>query len=67
MFALDKDTGATLWKTSYKDPGSNYHPATVANGVVFTIGNNGSLYAFDSQTGKILFNKQLESGGQACT
>jgi alcohol dehydrogenase (cytochrome c) len=67
MFALDKDTGKTLWKTSYKDPGSNYHPATVANGVVYTIGNNGHLYAFNNKTGKILFKKQLNVGGEACT
>jgi outer membrane protein assembly factor BamB len=67
MFALDKDTGETLWKTGYKDPGSNYHPPSVANGLVYTIGNNGHLYAFDNQSGKILFNEQLKVGDQTCT
>ena len=67
MFALDKDTGSVLWKTAYRDPGPHYQPVTVAGGVVFTVGNNGHLYAFDNGTGRILLNRQLEAGGQTCT
>ncbi|MEA2498102.1 MAG: hypothetical protein QOH26_507 [Actinomycetota bacterium] len=67
MFALNKDTGATLWKTAYKDAGPSYHPVTVGNGVVYTVGNNGQLYAFDNRTGKILYHRQMKADGQTCT
>jgi outer membrane protein assembly factor BamB len=67
MYALNKDTGATLWKTAYRDAGPHYQPVTVANGVVYTPGNNGHLYALDAKTGKILVDVPIKSGGQSCS
>jgi outer membrane protein assembly factor BamB len=67
MYALDKDTGETLWKSKYRDAGSNYHPVSVAGGLVFTIGNNGNLYALDNKTGRVVFKEQLQADGITCS
>jgi outer membrane protein assembly factor BamB len=67
IYALNKDTGATLWKTTYRDPGPVYQPVSVANGVVYTVGNTGHLFAFDRMTGKVLLDKALVADGQTCS
>lgn len=56
MFAFDKETGAQAWRTEYGDPGSKYQPVTVANGVVYTLGNNGHLYGFDAADGSVVLD-----------
>ncbi|MEA2453195.1 MAG: hypothetical protein QOG04_1905 [Actinomycetota bacterium] len=66
MWALDRETGETLWKTSYKDPGSHYQPVTVANGVVYTTGITGYIYALDAKTGKVLLHEQMKADGETC-
>jgi outer membrane protein assembly factor BamB len=67
MFAFDKDSGAIRWQSAYGDLGTHYQPVTVANGVVYTLGNNGHLYAFGAEDGAILVDRQLAGpGGDAC-
>jgi outer membrane protein assembly factor BamB len=67
MFAFDKDSGDIRWQTAYGDEGTHYQPVTVANGVVYTLGNNGHLYAFGAEGGGILVDRQLTGpGGDAC-
>jgi plastocyanin len=48
-----------------KLPSSPYGAATLANNVVFTTTFNGSLYAFESTTGKELWKTQLSAGTNA--
>jgi outer membrane protein assembly factor BamB len=67
VFALDKDTGATLWDAAYNDAGTHYQPMTVANGVAYTVGNNGHLFAFDAKTGAVVLDQQLaDPSGIVC-
>ncbi|MEA2516367.1 MAG: hypothetical protein QOG16_205 [Actinomycetota bacterium] len=61
LFALNATTGATRWVTKYPEDIGHYQPATVANGVVYTINHVGQLLAFDAKDGKLLF-KQMISG-----
>jgi polyvinyl alcohol dehydrogenase (cytochrome) len=67
MYAFDKDTGAQRWRTEFNDVGARYQPVSVANGVVYTLGNNAHLLAFDAATGSVLFDSQLTSpSGAKC-
>jgi len=66
LHALDIDTGRTRWVAPIGD-GADYHPVSVANGVVYTIGNHGTLLGYDATTGIPLLAKPLLVDGQkAC-
>lgn len=66
LYALDRDTGERKWTTTYADIGGKYQPLTVANGVVYTLGNDAKLYAFDTETGVELLAMPLEHDGTRC-
>jgi alcohol dehydrogenase (cytochrome c) len=49
-----------LWQ--HKLPSMNFGAATVANDVVFTSDYAGTVYAFDTQTGKTLWTAKAPAG-----
>jgi outer membrane protein assembly factor BamB len=65
VFCLDAATGKTLWQQSYECrtivqwPGPRTTP-TVADGVVYTLGQWGQLRAWDAATGKAGWAVQLD-------
>jgi plastocyanin len=63
MVAVNEATGAIGWDD--KLPSSAYGAATLANNVVFTTTFNGSLYAFETTTGKELWKTTLSAGTNA--
>jgi outer membrane protein assembly factor BamB len=63
LVAVNEATGAIGWDD--KLPSSAYGAATLANNVVFTTTFNGSLYAFETSTGKELWKTQLSAGTNA--
>jgi polyvinyl alcohol dehydrogenase (cytochrome) len=58
MFSLAPDSGASNW-TAPIGNAVHYHPVSVADGVAWTIDNNGALDAFDAATGKELARREL--------
>jgi outer membrane protein assembly factor BamB len=58
--ALDAATGHVLWQ--HKLPSPDFGAATVANDVVFTSNYAGTVYAFDTQTGKTLWTTKAPAG-----
>jgi outer membrane protein assembly factor BamB len=63
LVAVNEATGTIGWDN--KLPSSAYGAATLANNVVFTTTFNGSLYAFETSTGKELWKTQLSAGTNA--
>src|SRR5882757_2064467 len=61
--AVDEATGKVKWDR--KLPSSPYGGATISNGVVFTTTYDGTLYAFNSDTGDELFHTKLPAGTNA--
>jgi outer membrane protein assembly factor BamB len=61
--AVDEATGKVKWDR--KLPSSPYGAATIANGVVFTTTFDGTLYAFNSDTGAELLHTKLPAGTNA--
>jgi outer membrane protein assembly factor BamB len=58
--ALNAATGAVLWQR--KLPSPDFGAATVANDVVFTSNYAGTVYAFDTQTGRTLWTMKAPAG-----
>jgi hypothetical protein len=63
VFCLDADTGRIIWKHSYQCsqgsyPGPRATP-TVHEGVVYTLSQEGHLFALDAATGKVRWQKHL--------
>jgi outer membrane protein assembly factor BamB len=68
VLCLDEATGKELWKFEYPVKYTISYPAgprctpAVADGKVYTLGAEGNLYAFDANSGKVLwshdFNKE---------
>ena len=63
LVAVDEATGKVKWDK--KLPSSPYGGATLVNGVVFTTTFDGTLYAFDSDTGRELWHTSLHAGTNA--
>ena len=63
LVAVDEATGKVKWDR--KLPSSPYGGATLTNGVVFTTTFDGTLYAFDSETGDELWHTSLHAGTNA--
>ncbi len=63
LVAVDEATGKVKWDK--KLPSSPYGGATLVNGVVFTTTFDGTLYAFDSNTGHELWHTSLHAGTNA--
>jgi plastocyanin len=61
--AVDEATGKVRWDN--KLPSSAYGAATITNGVVFTTTYDGTLYAFNSDTGAQLWKTKLSAGTNA--
>jgi outer membrane protein assembly factor BamB len=65
LTALDALTGTTLW--TFSDPQALYFGgATVVNGVVYAGGGDGNLYAFNAQTGAVIWKTGVDSYEQPC-
>ena len=60
LTAVSAATGKVLWQ--HKLPSMNFGAATVANDVVFTSDYAGTVYAFDTQTGKSLWTAKAPAG-----
>ena len=62
VLCLDEATGKQLWKYEYPVKYTISYPAgprctpAVADGKVYTLGSEGNLYAFDANTGKVLWS-----------
>jgi len=63
LVAVDEATGKVKW--DHKLPSSPYGGATIANGVVFTTTYDGTVYAFNTDTGDELFHAKLPTGTNA--
>jgi outer membrane protein assembly factor BamB len=63
LVAVDEATGKVKWDR--KLPSSPYGAATITNGVVFTTTYDGTLYAFNSDTGEQLWKTKLSAGTNA--
>jgi outer membrane protein assembly factor BamB len=63
LVAVDEATGKVKWDN--KLPSSAYGAATITNGVVFTTTYDGTLYAFNSDTGAQLWKTKLSAGTNA--
>jgi outer membrane protein assembly factor BamB len=63
VVAVNTATGNVEWDD--KLPSSPYGAVTLANNVVFTTTFNGTLYAFESTTGKELWKTTLSAGTNA--
>ena len=63
LVAVDEATGKVKWDD--KLPSSPYGAATLTNGVVFTTTYDGTLYAFNSDTGDELWKTNLAAGTNA--
>ena len=60
LAAIDASTGKVAWQQ--KLPSMDFGAATVANDVVFTSTYAGQIYAFDTQTGNMLWTSQAPAG-----
>ena len=60
LAAIDAATGRIVWQ--HKLPSMDFGAATVANDVVFTSDYAGTIYAFDTQSGKTLWTKKAPAG-----
>jgi alcohol dehydrogenase (cytochrome c) len=58
--AVDATSGKLLWQR--KLPSMDFGAATVANDVVFTSTYDGTIYAFDTKTGKTLWSAKARAG-----
>jgi len=60
LTAINAATGAVAWQ--HKLPSMDFGAATVANDVVFTSDYAGTLYAFDTRTGKTRWRQNTPAG-----
>jgi outer membrane protein assembly factor BamB len=60
LTAVDAATGAVAWQP--KLPSMDFGAATVANDVVFISDYAGTIYAFDTETGKTLWSHKTPAG-----
>jgi outer membrane protein assembly factor BamB len=58
--ALDAVSGKVLWQ--HRLPSVDFGAATVANDVVFTSTYNGTIYAFDTKSGRRLWTARARAG-----
>jgi polyvinyl alcohol dehydrogenase (cytochrome) len=66
LYSLDATTGTINWVMPIAD-GAEYHPPTVAGGVVYLIGNHGLLVGYDAATGVPVVARSLGlDAGDAC-
>ena len=64
LVALDANTGHTLWQHGLPSP--NFGCATVSNDVVFTSTFDGTVYAFATRDGTLLWHARMQAGVNAC-
>jgi outer membrane protein assembly factor BamB len=60
LAAIDAVSGKIVWQ--HKLPSMDFGAATVANDVVFTSDYSGTIYAYDTQSGKTLWTKKAPAG-----
>ena len=67
LHSLDPDTGRLIWSAPLVDA-ANYHPVSVANGVVYALSNHGLLTGFDAEDGRPLLVTSLNlDAGAFCS
>jgi polyvinyl alcohol dehydrogenase (cytochrome) len=66
LFSLDRARGTMTWSNPLAD-GLHYESTSTANGVVYSVDNNGFLDAFDAATGAPLLKRQLSQDTGAAT
>ncbi len=64
LVALDARTGRTLWERRLPSP--SFGCATVSNDVVFTSTYAGTVFAYATADGKLLWSGRLRAGLNAC-
>jgi outer membrane protein assembly factor BamB len=60
LAAIDATSGKIIWQ--HELPSMDFGAATVANDVVFTSDYAGTIYAYDTQSGKTLWTKKAPAG-----
>jgi outer membrane protein assembly factor BamB len=69
VLAFDAMTGEKVWQFESSRTASGFHSPTVADGIVYIIGQNfgagsvGLLYALDGATGNLLWKKETGTSG----
>lgn len=66
LFGLGRNAGAQNWATPLGD-GVHYESTSAANGVVYSVDNNGFLDAFKARSGAVLLKHQLSQDTGAPT
>jgi outer membrane protein assembly factor BamB len=68
MFSFEKTFGFPNWLSSTASDAARFQPMTVANGVLYTQNNAGSLIAVDAATGLTLLNRPVtvDADGAPC-
>lgn len=67
--AVDSTTGKERWRFEPNQPVAQFHPPTIADGIVYTVGRNvgggtvGRLYALDSESGELLWVHETGRSG----
>src|SRR5438270_3447652 len=64
LVALDAATGRRAWVRKLPQP--NFGCATAADGVVFTVSFDGTIYAFDTRDGRTLWTARMPALVNAC-
>ena len=64
LVALDAASGRTLWERRLPSP--NFGCATVSNDVVFTSTYAGTVYAYATEDGELLWSAPMPAGVNAC-
>ena len=64
LVALDANTGRTLWQRLLPSP--DFGCAAVSNDVVFTSTFDGTVYAFATRDGTLLWHARMGAGVNAC-
>lgn len=64
MYALDSNTGETVWKyRASEGRGEIMHSPAVSNGVLYFGSTDGCFYALDAHTGNLIWKYGIDFGG----
>jgi polyvinyl alcohol dehydrogenase (cytochrome) len=63
LFNLGQQEGDLRWVTTTGVDAFAYQPVTVANAVLYAIGDDGTLFAFDAASGRTLLERKVADDG----